>query len=256
MMVGGVVARMHVCKAIEQHKFEGCALYSDDGTDAQVKLMANTFGFNGQTLAADITRLSTGYAQESCDKLQVMMKKYRGLARRMQAELDGSVMGGLSEAEADYCFSTALFTATMTDQCAGQKKCLKLLKMMKDEKIKEFEVAASPEEKAARSTELDEIEFLYCGVHMGVNLAVGFDGFMKSHSKAENSLCANVEASHPTLTLTLTLSLHLNLTLGFKRMKKTKMHRSSLRWRLFWVVGRWCMAHQMVKLQERVWSTL
>ena len=186
--------------------------------------------------------------------MQVMMKKYRGLARRMQAELDGGVMGGLSEAEADYCFSTALFRATMTDQCAGQKKCLKLLKMMKDEKIKEFEVAASPEEKAARSTELDEIEFLYCGVHMGVNLAVGFDGFMKSHSKAESSLCANVEALYPTLTLTI--SLHHSKPNPRNRMKKTKMHRSSLRWRLFWVVGRWCMAHQMLKLQERVWSTL
>ena len=40
---------------------------------------------------------------------------------------------------------------------------------------------------------------------MGVNLAVRFDGFMKSHSKAESSLCANVEALHPTGTLCIPL---------------------------------------------------
>jgi len=32
----GVVARMHVCSEIEKHTFQGYALYTDDGTDAQV----------------------------------------------------------------------------------------------------------------------------------------------------------------------------------------------------------------------------
>jgi hypothetical protein len=100
----------------------------------------------------------------------------------MQVELDGEVMP-MSEAEKNYCFSTALFTASMTDQCAGQKKCLKLLKKLKEEKVAEFNATASEEERAVRSTELDELEFLYCGIHMGVNLAVGFDGYLKSHSK-------------------------------------------------------------------------
>ena len=32
----GVIAKMHVVKEIQKHKFEGCCLYTDDGTDAQV----------------------------------------------------------------------------------------------------------------------------------------------------------------------------------------------------------------------------
>ena len=154
--------------------------------------MASTFGWGDKKLVADITRLSTGYAQESVDKLAAVMDKYKGLAVKMQAELGASGMS-MSDAEANYCFSTALFTSSMTDQCAGQKKCLGMLRELKKVKLKEFEAAASQDEKDARSSDLDEIEFLYCGIHMGVNLAVGFDGFFKSHSKSLGSVCANVE---------------------------------------------------------------
>ena len=44
--------------------------------------MASTFGWGDKKLVADITRLSTGYAQESVDmyKLAAVMEKYKGLA--------------------------------------------------------------------------------------------------------------------------------------------------------------------------------
>ena len=46
--------------------------------------MASTFGFGDRTLAADVTRLATGYAQESADALGAMMAKYKELACTMQ----------------------------------------------------------------------------------------------------------------------------------------------------------------------------
>ena len=49
-----------------------------------MKHMASTFGFGDRTLAADVTRLATGYAQESADALGAMMAKYKELACTMQ----------------------------------------------------------------------------------------------------------------------------------------------------------------------------
>ena len=43
-----------------------------------MKHMASTFGFGDRTLAADVTRLATGYAQESADALGAMMAKCKG----------------------------------------------------------------------------------------------------------------------------------------------------------------------------------
>ena len=76
--------------------------------------MASTFGWGNKKLVADITRLSTGCAQESVDTLAAVMEKYKGLAVKMQAELGASVMS-TRDAEANYCFSTALLTSSMAD---------------------------------------------------------------------------------------------------------------------------------------------
>ena len=69
-----------------------------------------------------------GYSQEVVDKLESQFERLKKIAQRMDGVVEDF---NLNAAEMDFAFSVGIITGTMTDQCASQRKALRLLNLLK-----------------------------------------------------------------------------------------------------------------------------
>ena len=69
----------------------------------------------------------------------------------------------------------------MTDQCATQKKALRILSHVKEEKLNELQKGNS-KVFDDYNKDLHSIDNVYCLIHMMVNTAVGFENFLREYS--------------------------------------------------------------------------
>ena len=127
--------------------------------------------------------MSTHYAKETVEKLCALFDELKEIARHTQVikELN------LSEAEFDFLFSTGIITTTMTDQCATQKKALRILSHVKEEKLNELQKGNS-KVFDDYDKDLHTIDNVFCMIHMMVNTAVGFESFVDPYLDAEGDI--------------------------------------------------------------------